>query len=84
MWAPVKSWNAGTREWTQVITRYFTNHSGGNVTVYEVELVFAVYFDAPPNYYYIMVARDVPTPVSVNNLELLRVVYTITSAAFPS
>ena len=81
MWAPVKSYNAGTRVWTQTITRYFTNHSGGSITVYEVGLVFQVGFGSA---YFCLVARDVPTPVTVNNLELLRVVYLITSAAFPS
>lgn len=72
----LQSWAAGTRKWTNVIRRHFTNHSGGNVVVGEVCLL------APGPY---LAARDaLSASVTVGDLTLFRASFTIESDAYPS
>ena len=74
------SWNGGTRKWTAKLQRYFTNHSGGSISVAEIALFG--YFDKG---FACMVTRDVlGSPVAVAEHELIRVNITQESVAFPS
>jgi hypothetical protein len=59
------------------IRRYFTNNSGGSITVQEVGLYSFGYKDSNDVYSY-CICRDVVSPgVAVANTELLSVVYTV-------
>jgi len=76
----ILSWNGGTRKWTCKLQRYFTNHSGGSISVAEIGL--CEWFDKGMN---VIVARDVlGAPIAVAEHELIRVNFTQESVAFPS
>ena len=62
---------------TMLIRRYFTNKSGGNVTVREIGL-YAIGTTAAISGYIFLVCRDaLATDITVLNNELLRVEYTM-------
>lgn len=85
MWANTISWSAGTRKFTVVIIRYFSNHSGGSITVGEMAFVLAIGTSITPEAYYAVWARDVLSPTwAIADLELIRLQYDIVTIAFPS
>lgn len=78
-----KEWDAPTRQWTITNRRYFTNHSGGSISVAEMCMVgrMAIY----ASYYYVVVARDVlGSPIAVADEELFMAEYQILSGVWPS
>ena len=78
-------WSAGTRKWTIIVKRCFTNHSGGSITVNEMGLVGSLAYTYPASQSHCLIARDVLSPgVAVGNLELFQASYTILSGAYPS
>ena len=79
--APVKSYDAGTKTFSCVWTRYLNNNSGGDVTVNEVGLIMST----NTNYGYRgMVSRDkLGAPVVVASAGQLKVSYTF-SVVFPA
>ena len=83
MLSTAKSYNAGTRVWTQEYIRYFTNHSGGSITVSEMALVAIMKIYTTNRYF--AIARDLLSPaLAIGNLEVLRCKYTCTFPAFPA
>lgn len=80
-----RTWSSGDRKYTTVHTRYFTNHSGGSITVQEAGIVAGIYYNNLASLSYYLVARDVISPgVVVADGELFRLDYTIESTAWPS
>lgn len=80
---PLREWDAATRKWAFTETRFFANHSGGDVVVAEVGRFWDVKIHA--TYTEAMVSRElVNPPVTVANEELLRVKYVLETSAFPS
>lgn len=60
------------------IRRYFTNNSGGSITVNEAGIYAVILVGAPPTAYGVCIARDLVSPgVAVANTELLRVSYVV-------
>lgn len=83
MLEPKKDWDGGTRQWTFVVRRYFTNHSGGSISVAEMALICEAYVYAAD--YYIVTARDVlGAPIAVGDGELLLAEYELVSSVWPS
>ena len=83
MLEPKQEWDVPTRQWTITNRRYFTNHSGGSISVAEMCMVgrAAIY----ASYYYVVVARDVlGAAVAVGDEELLMAEYQILSDVWPS
>jgi len=77
------TWSAGTRKWTITVIRYFTNHSGGDVTVRELCLVGLV--KTYVSSYNVCYSRDVlGSTLTVGDHDLIQAKYTIESVAFPS
>lgn len=80
---PKKEWSAGTRQWTVTARRYFTNHSGGSISVAEMGMVGEVKENTIT--WYAMLARDVlGSPVAVADDELFMAEYEIVSSVWPS
>jgi hypothetical protein len=79
--APLKSYDAGTKTYSSVWTRYLNNNSGGDVTVNEVGLIMS--FNT--NYGYRgLVSRDkLGAPVVVASAGQLKVSYTF-SCVYPA
>ncbi len=79
--APAKSYDAGTKTYSCVWTRYLNNNSGGDVTVNEVGLIMSL----NTNYGYRgMVSRDkLGAPVVVASAGQLKVSYTF-SVVYPA
>lgn len=79
--APAKSYDAGTKTYSCIWTRYLNNNSGGDVTVNEVGLIMS----CNTNYGYRgMVSRDkLGAPVVVASAGQLKVSYTF-SVVYPA
>lgn len=83
MLEPKQEWDVPTRQWTITNRRYFTNHSGGSISVAEMGMVGKFYVYATG--YYGMMARDVlGAPVAVGDEELFMAEYQILSSVWPS
>jgi hypothetical protein len=62
---------------TMMIRRYFTNNSGGDITVQEAG-IYSFGFNSASNVYSFCICRDVVSPgVLVANTQILSVVYTV-------
>ena len=74
---PVTSYNAGTKTWTNVISRVFNNNSGGTIVVTETGLVWYSYLYGNIGYY--LCERNLlSTSISLVNGAQLTVNYTLT------
>lgn len=80
---PKAVWDGGTRQWTITNRRYFTNHSGGSISVAEMAMI--IKFVISTITYYALVARDVlGSPVAVADQELLMAEYELVTGVWPS
>ena len=79
--SPAKSYDAGTKTYSSIWTRYLNNNSGGDVTVNEVGLIMSTNTNQG---YRGMVSRDkLGAPVVVASAGQLKVSYTF-SVVFPA
>jgi hypothetical protein len=76
MAAPTLTYTAGTKTWTNVYVRTFTNGSGGAITVQETGIYWVGYFFYGASSYFLIERNVIDPAAAVGNGDTLRVSYT--------
>jgi hypothetical protein len=79
---PTVSWNSQTKRFSARYTRYFSNQSGGTITVAEVG-IYAYFTYASSDETFCIIRDVLSQPINIPNSYDLKVEYTLVGPAYP-